>query len=65
MAKRISAFRDFCQEDQIALLKDGCTEVMILKGVVQFDPFKNSWKVNYFEFLINMEKNFSHFFQYL
>ncbi|KAK2706189.1 nuclear hormone receptor HR96-like [Artemia franciscana] len=45
MAKRISAFRDFCQEDQIALLKDGCTEVMILKGVVQFDPFKNSWKI--------------------
>uniref|UniRef100_A0A0P4WMZ4 Nuclear receptor domain-containing protein n=1 Tax=Scylla olivacea TaxID=85551 RepID=A0A0P4WMZ4_SCYOL len=45
MAKRISSFKTLCQEDQIALLKGGCTEMMILRSVCAYDPDKDSWKV--------------------
>lgn len=45
MSKRISAFKSLCQEDQIALLKGGCTEMMILRSVCAYDPDKDSWKV--------------------
>jgi hypothetical protein len=30
---------------QIALLKGGCTELMILRSVINYDPDKNSWRV--------------------
>jgi len=43
MNKRIEAFRNLCQEDQIALLKGGCTELMILRGIMTYDPEKDSW----------------------
>ncbi|XP_045607799.2 nuclear hormone receptor HR96 isoform X2 [Procambarus clarkii] len=45
MSKRISAFKSLCQEDQIALLKGGCTEMMILRSVCAYDPDKDSWKI--------------------
>ncbi|KAK9502135.1 hypothetical protein O3M35_012726 [Rhynocoris fuscipes] len=45
MCKRISAFRTLCQEDQLSLLKQGCTQMMILRSVTTFDPDKNSWKI--------------------
>ncbi|XP_045130825.1 nuclear hormone receptor HR96-like [Portunus trituberculatus] len=45
MAKRISSFKTLCQEDQIALLKGGCTEMMILRSVCAYDPDKDSWKI--------------------
>lgn len=45
MAKRITAFKSLCQEDQIALLKGGCTEMMILRSLCAYDPDKDSWKV--------------------
>ncbi|XP_075210232.1 nuclear hormone receptor HR96 [Lycorma delicatula] len=45
MAKRIKAFKNMCQEDQVALLKGGCTEMMILRSVMTYDPDKNSWKI--------------------
>ena len=45
MSKRISAFKNLCQDDQIALLKGGCTEMMILRSVSAYDPVKDSWKV--------------------
>ena len=46
MAKKITPFTTMCQADQIALLKGGCTELMILRSVINYDPDKNSWRVN-------------------
>ena len=59
MAKQISAFSRVCQEDQVlfqrnydqslglqvCLLKGGCTELMILRSVVNFDSEQNAWQV--------------------
>ncbi|XP_034114259.1 nuclear hormone receptor HR96 [Drosophila albomicans] len=45
MAKKISAFRDMCQEDQVALLKGGCTEMMIMRSVIIYDNDRAAWKV--------------------
>ncbi|SPP80352.1 nuclear hormone receptor HR96 [Drosophila guanche] len=45
MAKKISAFRDMCQEDQVALLKGGCTEMMIMRSAMIYDDDRNAWKV--------------------
>ena len=38
-----------CQEDQIALLKGGCTELMILRSIISYNPEKNSWSVSIIE----------------
>ncbi len=46
MAMKITPFVNMCQEDQIALLKGGCTELMILRSVINYDPEKNSWRVS-------------------
>lgn len=45
MSKRISGFKKMCQEDQIALLKGGCTEMMILRSVMQYDSNEAFWKI--------------------
>merc|ERR1719229_1842642 len=45
MAMKITPFVNMCQEDQIALLKGGCTELMVLKSVQQYDSEKNSWRL--------------------
>ncbi|XP_055676735.1 nuclear hormone receptor HR96 [Lutzomyia longipalpis] len=45
MSKKISAFKNMCQEDQVALLKGGCTEMMILRSVMQYDSDRASWKI--------------------
>ncbi|EDW84743.1 uncharacterized protein Dwil_GK14276 [Drosophila willistoni] len=45
MAKKISAFRDMCQEDQVALLKGGCTEMMIMRSSMVYDDDRGAWKV--------------------
>jgi nuclear receptor subfamily 1 group I len=45
MAKKLAAFKTLCQEDQIALLKGGCTELMILRSVMTYDADKGCWKV--------------------
>ncbi|XP_073816276.1 nuclear hormone receptor HR96 [Musca autumnalis] len=45
MAKKITAFRDMCQEDQVALLKGGCTEMMIMRSVMTYDDNRNTWKI--------------------
>ena len=47
MAMKISPFVNMCQEDQIALLKGGCTELMVLKSVLSYDPENNSWRVSW------------------
>ncbi|ENN79145.1 hypothetical protein D910_06423 [Dendroctonus ponderosae] len=45
MAKKINAFKNMCQEDQVALLKGGCTEIMMIISARRYDPTKNTWKV--------------------
>jgi len=45
MSKKISGFKNMCQEDQIALLKGSCTEMMILRSVVSYDPDRDSWNI--------------------
>ncbi|XP_062561672.1 nuclear hormone receptor HR96 [Armigeres subalbatus] len=45
MSKKISAFKNMCQEDQLALLKAGSTEMMILRSAMQYDCDRASWKI--------------------
>ncbi|XP_037949100.1 nuclear hormone receptor HR96 [Teleopsis dalmanni] len=45
MAKKLSAFRDMCQEDQVALLKGGCTEMMLMRSVVTYDYDRHTWMI--------------------
>ncbi|XP_058813101.1 nuclear hormone receptor HR96 [Topomyia yanbarensis] len=45
MSKKISAFKNMCQEDQLALLKAGCMEMMILRSAMQYDCDRASWKI--------------------
>ncbi|XP_046435100.1 nuclear hormone receptor HR96 isoform X1 [Neodiprion fabricii] len=45
MSKKINAFKNMCQEDQLALLKGGCTEMMILRSAINYDPDKDMWKI--------------------
>lgn len=35
-----------CQEDQVALLKGGCTEMMFLRSAMQYDMDHAKWKVS-------------------
>ncbi|XP_076345817.1 nuclear hormone receptor HR96-like [Tachypleus tridentatus] len=44
MSKRICGFKTLCQEDQISLLKGGCTELMLLRSVMTYDPEKDCWQ---------------------
>ncbi|XP_034255825.1 nuclear hormone receptor HR96 isoform X2 [Thrips palmi] len=43
MAKKINAFKNMCQEDQVALLKGACMEMLILHSVTTYNPEKDSW----------------------
>lgn len=43
MAKKINAFKNMCQEDQVALLKGACMEMLILHSVTTYNPDKDSW----------------------
>ncbi len=45
MSKRINAFKSLCQSDQIALLKAGCTEMIILRSVMTFNYESEYWTV--------------------
>jgi len=45
MAKKLVAFKTLCQEDQIALLKGSCTELMILRSIMSYDAEKGCWKI--------------------
>lgn len=50
MSKKINAFKNMCQEDQVALLKGGCTEMMILRSVMQYDDADRcTWKIPHSE----------------
>jgi nuclear receptor subfamily 1 group I len=46
-SKKINAFKNMCQEDQVALLKGGCTEILILRSAMTYDPDTDLWKVKY------------------
>eukprot|EP00914_Ancora_sagittata_P028054 GHVO01055072.1.p1 GENE.GHVO01055072.1~~GHVO01055072.1.p1 ORF type:complete len:433 (+),score=61.09 GHVO01055072.1:647-1945(+) len=46
MAKHLTMFRSFEQEDQIALLKGAVVEVLILRSAKMFDSNAMSWMVN-------------------
>lgn len=45
MVKKINAFKNMCQEDQVALLKGGCTEMMILRSIMQYDVDQSIWNI--------------------
>lgn len=45
-SKRLSRFRNMCEEDQIALLKGGCIEMMLLRAVMSYDPKEDVWQVS-------------------
>lgn len=45
MVKKINAFKNMCQEDQVALLKGGCTEMMILRSLMQYDVDHSIWNI--------------------
>lgn len=45
MSKKMNAFKNMCQEDQLALLKGGCTEMLILRSAINYDPDKDMWKI--------------------
>ena len=57
MTKKISPFLSMCQEDQIALLKGGVTELMILRSVMNYNPEKNAWRVGSYHHLV-LKRNF-------
>lgn len=44
MSKRLTGFKNLCQDDQIALLKGSCTELMILRSVMTYVPEKECWQ---------------------
>ncbi|OWA51497.1 putative Nuclear hormone receptor HR96 [Hypsibius exemplaris] len=44
MAKRITGFKNLIQEDQIALLKGACFEMMILRAVSHYNVEKDCWQ---------------------
>jgi hypothetical protein len=52
-SKKINAFKNMCQEDQVALLKGGCTEILILRSAMTYDPDTDLWKVNTLVLIFN------------
>lgn len=44
MSKKITGFKNLCESDQIALLKGGCTELMILRSVMTYNPENDCWQ---------------------
>ncbi|XP_050310763.1 nuclear hormone receptor HR96 [Anthonomus grandis grandis] len=57
MAKKINAFKNMCQEDQVALLKGGCTEIMMIISARRYDPTKNIWKIPSIQESVNVNVN--------
>ncbi|XP_069690070.1 nuclear hormone receptor HR96 isoform X2 [Periplaneta americana] len=54
-SKKINAFKNMCQEDQVALLKGGCTEILILRSAMTYDPDKDSWKIPHTQEHLNVK----------
>nr|CAD7260282.1 unnamed protein product [Timema shepardi] len=53
-SKKINAFKNMCQEDQVALLKGGCTEILILRSAMTYDPDKEQWKLPHSQANLNV-----------
>lgn len=45
MSKKISSFRSLCQHDQIALMKAGCFEILIMRSVVNYNYENEYWAI--------------------
>ena len=41
----LSAFKELSVDNQTVLLKNACTEMMLLRSVMHFDPESNSWAI--------------------
>ncbi|XP_066998832.2 nuclear hormone receptor HR96 [Anabrus simplex] len=54
-SKKINAFKNMCQEDQVALLKGGCTEMLILRSAMSYDPDNQSWKIPHTQDHLNVK----------
>lgn len=57
MVKKINAFKNMCQEDQVALLKGGSTEMMILRSIMQYDVDHNTWNIPHSQDIISSIKS--------
>ncbi|RWS02506.1 hypothetical protein B4U79_09088 [Dinothrombium tinctorium] len=55
MAKKLEGFRNLCQPDQVALLKGGCTEIMILRSVMSYNKEKDCWQDSKCKMLLKLE----------
>ncbi|VDK53148.1 unnamed protein product [Cylicostephanus goldi] len=47
MARDLAAFQGLDIEDKKNLMKGSCSELLILRGVMAFDPNKNTWNHNF------------------
>ncbi|KDR10212.1 nuclear hormone receptor HR96 isoform X2 [Zootermopsis nevadensis] len=54
-SKKINAFKNMCQEDQVALLKGGCTEILILRSAMTYDPDTDLWKIPHTQEYLNVK----------
>ncbi|XP_038219719.1 nuclear hormone receptor HR96 [Zerene cesonia] len=43
--EKINAFKNMCEEDQVALLKGGCIEMLVLRSAMTYDGERNQWKL--------------------
>lgn len=57
MVKKINAFKCMCQEDQVALLKGGCTEMMILRSIMQYDVDHSIWNIQHSQKMVSSIKS--------
>ncbi|KAK6746975.1 hypothetical protein RB195_000306 [Necator americanus] len=55
MARDLAAFKDLDIEDKKNLMKGSCSELLILRGVMAFDPNKNTWNHNFTTGIKGME----------
>lgn len=46
-----------CQEDQVALLKGGCTEMMILRSIMQYDIDHSTFKIPHSQEMVSSIKS--------
>ncbi|KHJ83989.1 hypothetical protein OESDEN_16303, partial [Oesophagostomum dentatum] len=47
MARDLAAFQQLDIEDKKNIMKGSCSELLILRGVMAFDPNKNTWNHNF------------------
>ncbi|WKY06175.1 hypothetical protein Q1695_006406 [Nippostrongylus brasiliensis] len=55
MARDLAAFQALDIEDKKNIMKGSCSELLILRGVMAFDPNENTWKHNFSKGFKEME----------